>query len=376
MQLQLSERQRSTVAAAVTILATCVILVAIAALFFLIGTFLKRFSGVFLPLAVAGVAALVFKPYFAWIRDRLRLPPAFALVAVFLSAVIPIVAFSWFFGAVLVDQISDLIDKFPEWWATLEAHVKAKAPRVMEFIERHSIVSRLEGAMEDKDGALMQGLSALGSGALSAGAGVLSRIGALLGWVVLPVYFSFFLLANERKLDNIENFLPFFKSDTRKDIVYLVREFINIVVAFFRGQLIIAFLQGLLFAVGFTIVGLKYGFIIGLMLGFLNIIPYLGSIIGLGSALPLALFQADGGWMKVAMVLIVFTIVQLIEGYLLTPRIMGNRTGLHPMVIIVAIFFWGSALGGIMGMILAIPLTAFMVVFWRLAQDRYVKELV
>lgn len=376
MQLQLSERQQATVGAAVTILATCVILIAIAALLFVVGAFLKRFSGVFLPLAVAGVAALVFKPYFALIRDRLRIPPSIALGVVFLSAIIPIVAFSWFFGAVLVDQVSDLVEKFPEWWEGCVKRVKAQAPQVMDFIERHSILSRLEGAVEDSEGAVVQSLRALGSGALSAGADVLSWIGTLLGWVVLPVYFSFFLLADERKLHDMESFLPFFKSDTRRDIVYLVTEFVNIMVAFFRGQLIVAFLQGLLFAIGFSIVGLKYGFIIGLTLGFLNIIPYLGSIIGLGSALPLALFQANGGWVKVAAVLIVFTVVQLIEGYILTPRIMGNRTGLHPMVIIVAIFFWGSALGGIMGMILAIPLTAFLVVFWRLARDRYVKEIV
>jgi predicted PurR-regulated permease PerM len=73
---------------------------------------------------------------------------------------------------------------------------------------------------------------------------------------------------------------------------------------------------------------------------------------------------------------VVFAIVQAIEAYLLTPKVMGDRTGLHPMVIIVAIFFWGSALGGITGMILAIPLTAFLVVFWRLAREKYVRELV
>ena len=75
-------------------------------------------------------------------------------------------------------------------------------------------------------------------------------------------------------------------------------------------------------------------------------------------------------------VLVVFLIVQMVEGYYLTPKIMGGRTGLHPMMIIFAIFFWGTALGGIMGMILAIPLTAFLVVFWRLAKEKYITELV
>ena len=77
-----------------------------------------------------------------------------------------------------------------------------------------------------------------------------------------------------------------------------------------------------------------------------------------------------------AFLIVVFTLVQLIEGYVLTPRIMGDRTGLHPLAIIVAVFFWGSALEGILGMILAIPLTAFLVVFWRLAREKYIGEWV
>jgi predicted PurR-regulated permease PerM len=156
----------------------------------------------------------------------------------------------------------------------------------------------------------------------------------------------------------------------------LVQQFLEIIVAFFRGQLIIALLQGVLFAIGFSVVGLRYGFVIGLVLGFLNIVPYLGNMIGLGTAIPLAFFQSGGGITKVLAVLVVFALVQAIEGYLLTPKIMGDRTGLHPMVIIVAIFFWGSALNGILGMILAIPLTAFLVVFWRLAKERYLTEIV
>jgi predicted PurR-regulated permease PerM len=73
-------------------------------------------------------------------------------------------------------------------------------------------------------------------------------------------------------------------------------------------------------------------------------------------------------------VVFVFSAVQAIEAYLLTPRIMGDRTGLHPMAVILAIFFWGIALDGILGMILAIPLTAFLVVAWRLARERYIRE--
>ncbi len=275
-----------------------------------------------------------------------------------------------------MDQLSDLVSRLPEWWAASVLWVKERAPRVVEFIENNPYLRHLRASMEGQQGTIVQGLEAFGRGALSAGAGVISWVGALLSWVVTPVYFAFILLADTPGKFDLENHLPFLKEETRKDVAYLFNQFVEIIVAFFRGQLIIAFLQGVLFAIGFSVVGLRYGAVIGLILGFLNIIPYLGSIVGLGTALPLAFFQPGGGIVTVVLVLVVFTIVQLIEGYVLTPKIMGERTGLHPMVIILAIFFWGAALNGITGMILAIPLTAFLVVFWRLAREKYVTELV
>jgi predicted PurR-regulated permease PerM len=376
MNLELSERQRSTVAAAITIVAAVVIVVAVGGLFWLIGAFFSRFSNVFLPLAVAGVAALVFQPYYEWLRDTLKLGRVLALIALFLSAVIPLTAFFWFFGALLVDQVSGLVSNLPEWSQAVSAWVKERAPRFVEFVQNHPYLQSVRNAVSGQEGTIVEGLGAVGRGALSAGAGALSAVGALMCWIVTPIYFAFFLWVDKKGAFDIERYLTFLKPETRRDVAYLANQFVEIIVAFFRGQLVIAFLQGVLYAIGFTLVGLKYGFIIGLLLGFLNIIPYLGSIIGLGTALPLAFFQSGGGLLKVVLVLVVFTVVQLIESYVLTPKIMGDRTGLHPIVIILAIFFWGSALSGITGMILAIPLTAFLVVFWRLAREKYVKELV
>ena len=124
-----------------------------------------------------------------------------------------------------------------------------------------------------------------------------------------------------------------------------------------------------------TVEGIKFGLFIGLMLGILNIVPYLGTIIGLGIALPLAFLQPEGGFNLVLLVVGVFVVVQNIEGWYLTPKIMGDRTGLHPVTIIFSIFFWGTALGGILGMILAIPLTAFFVTAWRLIKRKYLATL-
>jgi predicted PurR-regulated permease PerM len=376
MPIEFSDRQRSTIAAALTILSAVVIILAVGALFWIVGAFVVRFSAIFLPLAVAAVAALVVKPYYEIIRVRLRLGKITALIAVFLSLIIPVVAVGWFFGDLLVDQIKGLVEAFPAWWKSTVEWVQAKAPEAARLWTETEIGQAVGGAVEGQGGALVDIVQYLGRRAATAGAGILSGVAALLFWVVTPIYFAFFLMTDTIGIRNLERNLPFLKADTSKDLIYLVEEFLNIIVAFFRGQLIIAFLQGLLFAIGFTIVGLKYGIVIGLSLGFLNIVPYLGNIIGLATALPLAFFQDGGGLLRVLAVLIVVAAVQSIEGYFLTPKIMGDRTGLHPVVIILAVFFWGSALSGIMGMILAIPLTAFLVVFWRLAREKYLPELV
>jgi predicted PurR-regulated permease PerM len=157
----------------------------------------------------------------------------------------------------------------------------------------------------------------------------------------------------------------------REDVIFLAREFMSIVAAFYRGQLIIGLIMGALLAFGFTVIGLKFGLILGFVIGILNIVPYLGTILGLAITLPLAFFQPDGGGRLVGLVLLVYLLVQAIEGWVLTPRIMGKQTGLHPVAIIVAIFFWGTAFQGVIGMLLAIPLTAFFVTAWRLAKRKY-----
>ncbi len=374
MGLDFSDRQARTIAAAVTTVSTVVILLALGMLGWAAALFLRAFSGVFLPLAVGAVGALVFRPYYDWLRARLRLPVAVAVGAVFLSVLLPLSGFLWFFGQLLVGQLIELAAQVPDWWENTRLWVAERLPQITEMLARTGLGDQIRSAAESHQEAIAQGLQTLGAQAFSAGLGVARGVGTLLGWVILPVYFAYFLTTKGLRIDPAH--LPFFKAETRNDVVYLGNEFLDIIVAFFRGQLIVAFLQGLLFAAGFSIIGLRYGFVIGLLLGLLNIIPYLGSMIGLAMALPLSIFQAGGGWTLCLLTLVVFVIVQQIEGWYLTPKIMGDRTGLHFMAIIVAIFFWGAALGGILGMILAIPLTAFLASFWRLVRDKYIPEII
>ena len=373
--VDLSPRQRRVVAAAITVLAVATIVAAVAVILVVIARFFSHFANVFLPVAVAGIGALVCDPYFELLRERLRLPKILALAVLFLTVLVPLGVFSWFFGKMLVGQIADLIASAPGWWDAMRTDLENRWPAVQEFLSTPT-GQRVRAAVTENADKLLGGVQSVFSSTYEAGASFMRGLGALAGWAVAPVYFAFFLLFPSFDKEKLEDLLPFMRKERRDDVVYLLQEFVSIVVVFFRGQLVIAFLQGVLYAIGFSLVGLKFGFVLGLLLGFLNIVPYLGAMVGFLITVPLGYFQQGGGWSLVAGVLAVIAIVQAIESYLLTPKIMGDRTGLHPMTIIVAMFFWGTAFGGILGMIMAIPLTAFGVVFWRLAKEKYIQEWV
>ena len=372
MALNFTDRQARTIAAAITTVSALVILVAIGMIATLTALFLRSFSGVFLPLAVGAVAALVFRPYCDWLRTNGQLPLPVAVVVVFLSALVPLSIFLYFFGQLAVDQLIGLAAQAIGWWQ--QEGRTWLGEQLPALIENSGVATRIQQALAAQQTTLFDWLQTIGGQAVTAGFGLARGVGALFSWVITPVYFAYFLTTSRLKL-NTETVLPFLKPETRDDVTYLVHEFVDIIVAFFRGQLIIALLQGLLFAGGFSLIGLRYGFIIGLVLGLLNIIPYLGSLLGLAVAIPVALLQTNGGIATCLLALLVFIVVQQIEGWFLTPKIMGKRTGLHFMAIIVAIFFWGTALEGLLGLILAIPLTAFLASLWRLAREKYIPEI-
>ena len=215
----------------------------------------------------------------------------------------------------------------------------------------------------------------------SAWSGILDLFAKITYLAVIPIYLFYFLGTNRNLIDDLERELSFLSDSIREDLIFLIREFVGIMVAFFRGQLLIGMIMGIGFAIGFSVSGLKFGITLGLFFGLLNVVPYLGSIIGITTVLFLAYFQpggiADGGGYEVLIGCgITFVAVQLFESYFLTPKIMGEQTGLHPVVVIVSIFFWGTALGGILGMIFGIPLTAFFITFWRLLCKKYFRSAV
>ena len=140
-----------------------------------------------------------------------------------------------------------------------------------------------------------------------------------------------------------------------------------ILMVFFRGQVLVALCDGVLLTVGFLMLGLNYAVLLGFVAGLLSIVPYLGIMLSLIPALALAAIQF-GDWWHPALVLVIFGLVQTLEGLVISPKIIGDRVGLHPLTIIIAVMVGTTLLGGLLGGVLAIPLTAAL----RVIMFRYV----
>ena len=245
----------------------------------------------------------------------------------------------------------------------------------IEYLERKAteMHNRAMEAMEKQGGEIAEKSAAV---IKSAWSGLLGFFAQMTYLAVIPIYLFYFLSSNRNLLEDLEKELSFLSESVKQDVIFLIREFVSILVSFFRGQLLIGLLMGVGYAIGFSISGLKFGITLGLLFGLLNIVPYLGSIVGIITALLVAYLQPggiaeSGEWTVLLGCGISFVVVQLIESYYLTPKIMGQQTGLHPVVVMVSIFFWGTALGGILGMIFGIPLTAFIIIAWRLLCRKY-----
>jgi predicted PurR-regulated permease PerM len=371
----LSNSQRRVVGSALALAAFigCIALLIFTVI--VLGRLIAFFSSVLWPLAVAGVLALILRPLVFSLERKLKLRRITAVVLLYGVFVLGTGITLIVLLPPLAQQVVDFVLYVPEGWRTAVTWVTNHYPDWIAVIQRHLANPTVRNMVD----ALAAESKALFSHAIpsvrAAFGGVFDVAAFLTHLAIIPVYLFFFLLARGEPTSNLGRHLPFLRPGIRSDVVFLASEFVAIIESFFRGQLLIALCMGVLFAIGFSVVGLKAGLFIGLALGLLNIVPYLGTILGLAVALPLAFFQPGGGWQLLGLVILVKIIVQCIESWYLTPKIMGHHTGLHPVVIIVAVFFWGTAFGGVLGMLLAVPLTAFFVTAWRLAKLKYFRPV-
>lgn len=187
--------------------------------------------------------------------------------------------------------------------------------------------------------------------------GFLGVAGFLLSLVMVPIYLFFLLKERPRIERRWKDYLPLRPSPLKDEIAAAISEINNYVIAYFRGQLLVCLVDGTLIGSALTLLGLNFAPLIGLFVIILTMIPYIGIVICWVPAVVIAAFQWGNFWGPFWVTLI-FIVIQNLEGMFYAPKIVGQSVGLHPMTVIVSIFVWGLLIGGLLGPILAVPLTA------------------
>ena len=310
---------------------------------------LSHFYKLVLPLSVAGVLALILYPVVDYLEAHLRLHRAVAAGLILLLFLAIIAGAMVLVVPTLVRQISLFTDMAPGILLSWQDYLSTRFPGIFKAVMANVDEDTIKEIVPDME---------------RPGIRIKSYVGIMAGLGFVPLFLYFALVSGGLLRAQLKGFLDVFNDTAKGNALYFTDVFTRQITGFFQGQLVIAVIMGVLFAAGFTAIGLQGGILVGLVLGLLNIVPFLGTLVGLLLVLPMAYFQPDGSLHLVGLALLVFVVVQLVESWLLTPKIMANRSGLHPALVVIAVFFWGTALNGIIGMILAVPLTAFLVAVW------------
>lgn len=313
---------------------------------------------VLMPFAIAAMMAYLGDPL-ADRLERLGMGRTLAVSIVFIVLVLLAAGALLLLVPLIARQIENLVQNFPRYvawgrdtalpWLQAKLHLDPQmfdSDRVMATIKEHlgSIGSVLGKLSRSSVGVVMW----------------------LTNLVLIPVV-AFYLLRDwDRLVTYIDRMLP---RSVEPTIAYLARESDKVLGAFVRGQLMVMLALGIYYGVALTLIGLSVGPLIGMVAGLLSFVPYLGFITGFGASL-IAALVLHGDWLHVLLVVGVFVVGQLLEGYVLVPRLVGEKIGLHPVAVIFAVLA-GGYLFGFLGVLLALPAASVILVLLRYLGERY-----
>lgn len=360
--IDFTESQRKTIAVGLTILSLAVVVSFTAFIVWAAGKALGCVSPAITPVIAGLFLAMFFKPYYLWWKKLVHNPAASVLLMM-LSVFVPMVVIAWHFGAFAVDQIANLVVQAPELAAKFLEWFHTTFPKAKEFADMLGVpyqdwieIYKLKAAQ--------------------VGVGVIGSLTGILSWLVALLFFVYFLTRPEMRGADYVREMPFLKDGTKAFVATQIDSFLDIIVSFFQRQVVICLIEGLYYGIGFALVGLPYGFVIGFALGVLNLIPLFGTVICMPIAIPLAYFGAGGSLVRLVGLVAVWLVGQILDGYCITPKIQGDKTGLGYAGVIFSFFFWGAVFQSLLGLLLAIPLSAFCVVLWRALKSQYIKPVV
>jgi predicted PurR-regulated permease PerM len=346
------------------------------------------------PIAIAAVLAYLLTPVVG-LLCRWKLPRTWAVVVVFVlfSAGLALIGIT--VGPALAHQGSIFASKIPSYSQKITALAKGSAGEIQRLSDLKAQTTVSRSLLEDLSPENLK-LHAIGYAndtldwaqkelpaiATATGTflqksigGVFGVLGFLLSLILVPVFLFFFLLESPSIGSNWSRYLPLRASPLKEEIVSLLNEINTYLIHFFRGQLLVSLIDGAVVGISlFLFLRLDFSFLIGLMVGILCLIPYLGMALCLIPAILIAIAQY-GDVMHPVWVLVIFALAHNLDGIFISPKVIGESVGLHPMTVIISVFAWTIILGGLLGALLAVPLTATIkVVLRRYFWDRPVPQ--
>lgn len=331
------------------------------------GVFVFGLGQALLPLLIATFLAYLLLPIVKRLEARgIRKEAALAAAlgfGVLLAAVFLILLFP-----VLINDLKSFLRAMPRIAETAIHRLDVLSTRFgLELpLEKEFLVERARATLSEVPLGALKSLGAVFGRTFS---GVAGLILSVLNLLLIPILF-FHMIANYDQIaSGCASFVP---PRHRPWFDDFLRRSNQIVSAYFRGQLLVAVILGVLYGAGFGMVGLKFGFVIGLLTGLLNVIPYAGPLIGLGLATTVAIANFDGVG-SIVEVWGVFAVVQVLEGFVITPRIVGDRVGLSALETMLILIIGGN-LGGFVGMLVAIPLGGIAKVLLSQSKEQYLRS--
>jgi predicted PurR-regulated permease PerM len=316
---------------------------------------------VLVPFLLGGAIAYFLDPV-ADRLERMGLSRALSTALITFVAILIFVVMALLVVPTLVSQAASLIETAPRLTQDFTNFVTTRFPSLLDADStlRNSLTS-IGATIQERGGQLLE--TALASFA--------SIINVILLFVIVPVVSVYLLLDWDRMVAAIDRLLP---RDHAPVIRQLARDVDKTLASFIRGMGTVCLILGTYYAFALMLVGLQFGLVVGFIAGLVTFIPYLGALLGGALALGLALFQFWGDWVSIGLVAGIFAIGQVIEGNVLTPKLVGNSVGLHPVWLLLALSVFGT-LFGFVGMLVAVPLAAALGVLARFAIDRYKHSL-
>lgn len=382
-----SRFQKNVCWSALTGLSLAAILALICCFMWIFGRLFSFLEPVLLPLIVAGIIAYLLDPMVQWMQRR-GMSRLWAVIGAMTVTGCAVLGLGAAIVPPLVKQTSDLVENRAKIWesatdAVQDMLARPSIERGVDVLYQKTLRNaRAQGlpegeleAMQHKKTAPQQLATVLDAHSsrmidgllewLMAGGRALSGATAtVVGLVMVPVFLFYFLKESDSISRNWHTFLPLRRSRFKFEVVETLKDINGYLISFVRGQMLVSLIDGVLLAIALKIYGLPYAFTIAAAAALLGVIPYLGMILTALPAVLIAWFTWHSA-ADTALVAGIFLAVSQFDGWVIQPRIVGNRVGLHEMTVMFSVLFWSLVLGGIVGALLAVPLTAAIKVLFR-----------